>query len=49
MFWQDMLQIWLLIFGPCLITQLIVFFVPFCVFFGVSLWLKSLWLPRRDD
>lgn len=49
MFWADVQEVFLLVFGPCIVAQLVLFFVPFSIFLGVMLWLRWLWLPHRDD
>lgn len=49
MFWEDILQVFLLVFGPCRLTQLVLFFIPFSIFLGVLLWLRWLVLPSRDN
>jgi hypothetical protein len=44
-FWTDVQEIFLLIYAPCIVAQLVLFFVPFGIFYGVMMWLRWLWKP----
>lgn len=47
MFWSDVLEIFLLIYAPCVITQFILLLIPFGVLYGIFKMVKKLGPPNE--